>query len=351
MFIATSRRLRVLNVSLILALLSQLLSGCPSQVLELWCLEPPRPCYRTVVRRWRRPLREAPFHYQLGWLIRWLVRTWPHWLVRCGLLLALLLWKGAACPPLAWGLLAGPPLEVLCLGLGFLCRSSRWPCGIRHVLPQTLQKRHIPQGWRRRWWILARWLGRGYGGVLLLLLIPQSARYTTPLLLGSLMAPSHQGRPDAPQLEVETAEGARTWWIVPCQVAASMEEQPGGEWLFPSTGSGHRSGAGPAVGSIQLVQDEVALRLLVRGVLVLEVPHSDRTGQRWLVQLLLRQGLLSPEEAADLLGLSRRTVQRDQAAYEQERDSACLVDRRRFNPSTGSGQAWGSAPLTRWQST
>ena len=125
MFIATSRRLRVLNALLILALLSQLLSGCPSQVpstalrasLELWCLEPPRPCYRTVVRRWRRPLREAPFQYKLDWLIHWLARTWPRWLLRCGLLLALLLWKWAVCPPPAWGLLAEPLVEVLCLGL------------------------------------------------------------------------------------------------------------------------------------------------------------------------------------------------------------------------------------------
>ena len=130
MFIATSHRLRVLNVLLILALLSQLLSGRQSQVpstalrasLELWCLESPRSSYRTVVRRWRRPLREAPFQYKLGWLIHWLARTlrqpfdgaqdkaqgnaWPRWLLRCGLLLALLLWKRAVCPPLAWGLLA-----------------------------------------------------------------------------------------------------------------------------------------------------------------------------------------------------------------------------------------------------
>jgi len=216
-------------------------------------------------------------------------------------LLALLLWKRAVYAPLAWGLLAGPLVEVLCLGLGFLCRSSRW---------------------RRRWWVLARWLGRGYGWVVLLLLvIPQSAMYTTPLLMGSLMASSRQGRPDTPQLEVETAEGARPWWPIPCQ--ASMDEPPEGEWLFP--------GARPGVGSIQLVQDTETLRLVVQGLMVLEVPHSDRIAQRWLVQLLVRQELLSPEEAADLLGLSLRTVQRDQAAYEQERDSACLVDRRRFN--------------------
>jgi len=118
MFITTSCRLRVLNVLLILALLGQLLSGCPSQVLELWCLKPPRPCYRTVVRRWRQPLREAPFQYKLDWLIHRLARTWPRWLLRCGLLLALLLWKRAVCPPLAWGLLAEPLVEVLCLGLG-----------------------------------------------------------------------------------------------------------------------------------------------------------------------------------------------------------------------------------------
>ena len=92
------------------------------------------------------------------------------------------------------------------------------------------------------------------------------------------------------------------------------------------------SGAGPGVVSIQLIQDAETLRLVVQGLVVLAVPHSDRTGQRWLVQMLFCQGLLSQEEAADLLELSRRTVQRDQAAYQQEQDSVCLVDGRRFNP-------------------
>ena len=243
MSIATHRRLRWLNGLLPLSLLSQLLSSYSNQVLGLGCLELTQLCYQTVVRRWRRPLCQAPFHYQLARLIRWLVRTW------------------------------------------------------------------------------SRWLGRGYGW-LLLLMMPQSARYTTPLLMGSLMASSRQGRPDALQLEVETAKGARSWWPIPCQVAALMEEQPGGDWLF--------SGVRPAVGSIQLVQDQESLRLLVQGMVLLEVPRSDRTGQRWLLQLLLRQELVPSEAAADLLGLSLRTVQRDQATYQQEGDSACLVDRRRF---------------------
>ena len=175
MFIATTGPLRVLTGLLLLALLSQLLSGSPSQVLELWCLEPPPACYRIVVRRRRQPLNQAPFHRQLAWLIHWLVRTWPRWRVRCAVLLALLRWKGAVCPPLTWGLLAWPLVEVLCLGLGLLCRSSRW---------------------RRRWRGLARWLGRSYGGVVVVLLVlPPSAEHTVPLLLGGLLVSSRQERP------------------------------------------------------------------------------------------------------------------------------------------------------------
>ena len=306
MLIATSRRLRVLNVLLILALLSQLLSGCPSQVpsaalrasLGLWCLEPPRPCYRTVVRRWRRPLREAPFQHKLDWLIHWLARTWPRWLLRCGLLLALLLWKRAVCPPLAWGLLAEPLVEVLCLGLGLVCRSSRW---------------------RQHWWVLARWLDRGYGwAVLLLLATPPSVRHTPLLLMGSMLAPNRQETLEAPQREVETAEEARLGWPVPCQVTVLV-----GEVLF--------CGGGPDVGWIQLAQDEETVYLSMQGRVVLEVPRSDRTGLRWLVNLLVRKEWLSLAEAADLLRLSLRTVQRDQATYQKQQDSACLVDRRRFN--------------------
>ena len=311
MLIATSRRLRVLNVLLILALLGQLLSGCPSQVpstalrasLELWCLESPRSSYRTVVRRWRRPLREAPFQYKLGWLIHWLARTWPRWLLRCGLLLALLLWKRAVCPPLAWGLLAEPLVEVLCLGLGLVCRSSRW---------------------RQHWWVLARWLDRGYGwAVLLLLVIPPSVRHTPLLLMGGLLASNRQETPEAPQREVETAEEARLGWPVPCQVTVSADEALVGEVLF--------CGGGADIGWIQLVKDEETVYLSMQGWVVLEVPRADRTGLRWLVNLLVRKEWLSLAEAADLLRLSLRTVQRDQAAYQKQQDSACLVDRRRFN--------------------
>lgn len=303
MFITTSCRLRVLNVLLILALLGQLLSGCPSQVLELWCLKPPRPCYRTVVRRWRRPLREAPFQHKLGWLMRWLARAWPRWLLRCGLLLALLLWKRAICPPLAWGLLAEPLVEVLCLGLGLVCRSSRW---------------------RQHWWALARWLDRGYGwAVLLLLVIPPSVRHTPLLLMGGVLASNHQETLQAPQREVETAPEARLGWPVPCQVTVPVDEALVGEVLF--------CGGGADVGWIQLAQDEETVYLLMQGRVVLELPRADRTGLRWLVNLLVGKEWLSPEEAADLLGLSLRTIQRDQAAYEQEQDSACLVDHRRFN--------------------
>ena len=286
MFITTSCRLRVLNVLLILALLSQLLSGCPSQVLELWCLEPPQPCYRTVVRSWRRPLREAPFQYKLAWLIHWLARTlrqaqgnaWPRWLLRCGLLLTLLLWKRAVCPPFAWGLLAEPLVEVLCLGLGLVCRSSRW---------------------RRRWWSLARWLDRGYSwAVLLLLVIPPSVQHIPLLLMGGVLVPNHQERTGSPQLGVDTAEEARLGWLVPCQVTVLV-----GEVLF--------CGGGPDAGWIQLAQDEETVYLLMQGRVVLEVPRSDHTGLRWLVSLLVRKEWMSLAEAADLLGLSLRTVQRD----------------------------------------
>jgi hypothetical protein len=296
MFIIISRQPCWLNGLLLLALLSQLLNGCPSQVLPLWCLELPQPCCRTVVRHRRRPLCEAPFDSQLAWLIHWLGRTWPHWLVRCGLLLALLLWRRAACPSLAWGLLVVPLAEVFCLGLGLLCRSSCW---------------------RRRWWGLAHWLGWGYAwGILLLLVINPSAKPVAPLLLG-LLTSNHQESPEACQPGVETAEGVRLFWLIPCQ-ATVLTDKP----LFPGWAG---------VDSLLVVRDEKALRLLVQGLPLLEVPNSDRTGQRWLVQQLVRQRRLSLAEAADLLGLSLRTMQRDQAAYEQQQDSACLVDLRRFN--------------------
>jgi len=310
MFVATSRQLRVLNVLLILALLSQLLDGCPSEVpsaelrasLELWCLELLQRNYRTVIRLWRRPLREAPFQCKLGWLMRWLARTWPRWLPRCGLLLALLLWKRAVCPSLAWGLLAWPLVEGFCLGLGLVCHSSRW---------------------RRRWWGLARWLDRGYGWVVLLLLAILPSAQHNPLLLSGLLIPNHRETPDVPQLEVEIAEEAWLGWPVPCQVTVSADETLVSEVLF--------CGAGADIGWIQLVQGEETICLRVQGLVALEVPRSDRTGLRWLVNLLVRKEWLSPGEAADLLGLSLRTVQRDQAAYQKQQDSACLVDRRRFS--------------------
>lgn len=257
MFIATSRPL---NGLLLLALLLQLISGRLSQGVELWCLEEPQPGYRIVVRRRRQPLHQAPFGRQLAWLTHWLISAWPRWLVRCGLLLAVLLWKRAVCPPLAWGLPAAPLVEVLCLGLGLLCR---------------------PSAWRRGWWRLAHWLGRSYGGVMLLLVtegctLSPSAKWTAPLMLG-VVVPNGA---EASQVEVETGESTPFCWPVSYQVI------PTGQW---SGGTSLLSGIEPVAGSIQLVRDPEALHLVVRGVVVLAVPPADRTGQRWLVQQLVRQ--------------------------------------------------------------
>jgi hypothetical protein len=103
--------------------------------------------------------------------------------------------------------------------------------------------------------------------------------------------------------------------------------------------------------ALQVVQDETALRLLVHGLPVLAVPQADRLGQRWLIQQLVQQGLLATAEAAALLGRSPRTIQRDQAAYQEQQDSACLVDRRQFN--LGQRTAYRAAPyeadlVSRW---
>jgi hypothetical protein len=61
-----------------------------------------------------------------------------------------------------------------------------------------------------------------------------------------------------------------------------------------------------------------------------------------LAHLLVGNGLLSLEALPDMLGLSLRTVQRDQAAYQQWQDSVLLVDRRHFNP--GQGTAYRATP-------
>jgi len=326
MFRIAAHRLRGLNVLLLLALLIQLFSGSLSQVpsaalrasLELWCLELPQPSYQTVVRRWRRPrpLWAAPAQYKWAWLIHWLVSAWPCWLPRCGLLLVLLVWKRATCSPLAWGLLLGPLVEVLCLGLGFLCCSACW---------------------QRRWWLLARGLNRGYSGAVLLVVgMPRAAaptalrpgfahQGTVPLLLGGLLVSDRQAerKLEAPAVAMETGEEARLGWPVPCQVAVSPDESLPGEVVF--------RGGGPKVGWVLLVQNETTLYLVVQNVVVLGMPRLDHTGLRNLANLLVGRGWMSPAEAAAVLQCSLRTVQRDQAAYEAEQDGACWVDRRRFN--------------------
>lgn len=281
MFIATSRPL---NGLLLLALLLQLISGQPSQMVELWCLEKPQPCYRTVVRR-RQPVHQAPFGRQLAWLTRWLVSAWPHWLVHYGLL-AVLVWKRAVGPPLTWGLLAWPLTAVLCLGLGGLCRRPRW---------------------RQRWWRLAHWLAQGYGWVVVVLLVTPASAVPMPLLVGGLLVSRPPGR---------SADGPVT--------SAGISTR-----LFSGTEPGVAFQTGG--GSIAIVPGEESIRLWFREATVLELPPQDRTGWRWLVYQLVRQEVLSPQEAADWLDRSLRTVQRDLATYEGERDGACWVDRRRFN--------------------
>lgn len=310
MFITTSRPL---NGLLLLALLLQLISGCPSRVVELWCLEEPPPGYRIVVRRWRQPLHQAPFGRQLAWLTRWLVSAWPRWLVRCGLL-AVLVWKRAVGPPLAWGLLAWPLTEVLCLGLGGLCR---WP------------------GWRHRWWRLAHWLAQGYGWVVVLLRVTPPSTAPMPLLVGGLLVSSQQGAPHAERASPDgglTSTGLSTRLLAGAHpgVAASQESRGGG---------------------IHIVPGEETIRLLFQAPTVLELPRQDRTGWRWLVHLLVNNELLPLEEGPGLLEVSLRTVQRDQAAYEREQDSACLVDGRRFNLGQRTAYRavkYGAALASQW---
>lgn len=302
------QRLGALNALLILALLSQLLSSTPSQVLESWCLELPQPVYDTVIRRRRRPrpLWEAPALYRLAWLTHWLLRSWPRWLLRCGLLLVLLLWKRTACPPLAWGLLAGPLLEVLCLGLGLLCCPSA--------------------RWRRCWWLLARGLRWSYGwAVLMLLLVSDTAsvRHIPLPLMGGILVSGHQEAAQAPQGEGKTTDRGQLFWPVPCCVANPAAASPAGKLLF--------SGWAPDAGLLQIVQEEEILRFWVAGVVAFELPQSDRTALCCQVHLWVRQGRLTLPEAAQVLERSVRTVERDQATYRREQDSACLVDRRRFN--------------------
>jgi hypothetical protein len=311
MFILAAQRLRGLNGLLVLALLSQVLSGSPIQTLELWCLERPQACYRIVVRRRSRPLWEASASYKGAWLMRWLVSAWPHWVPRCGLLLALLMWKRTVCPPLAWGLLAGPLLEVFCLGLGFLAHTARW---------------------RRLWWRLAHGLNRSYGWAVWIVLLASPLRQAQDTasvgnrslgLMAGLLVPSRQGRAAVPQRAVEATKQTSLCWPVPCCVVEAEETSPAGEVLF--------SGWVPDVGAIEIVREAETLRFWAGGVVAFELPRSDCTALRCLVHLWVCQRRLSLPEAAQVLERSVRTVERDQAAYRQDRDSACLVDRRRFN--------------------
>jgi len=273
------RQIQWLNALLLLSLLSQLLSGCPAQALELWCLEAPQLRYRTA-RRQRLPVWKAPFHSQVAWLMRWLVHTGPRWLIRCGLL-AVILWQNRF-PRLAWLSLALPLAEVLCLGLGVLSRPSHQ---------------------RRRWWLWAHWVNRSWVGVALL------------LLAFGIGAPN-----ETPSSTLNLSK-----------VSGLSSPVPILSLVLGGTTVAQQSEAVDVPKTIRLIQDQDVLRLMVQDVIVFEVPTTDQTGWRWLVHQLLRQELLSQEEAADLLGLSRRTVRRDLAAYEEELDSACLVDRRRFN--------------------
>lgn len=273
------RQLQWLSALLLLSLLSQLLSGCPAQALKLWCLEVPQLRYRTA-RRQRLPVWKAPFHSQAAWLMRWLVHTGPRWLIRCGLLAVFLWWNQF--PRLAWLSLALPLIEVLCLGFGALSRPHRQ---------------------RRGWWRWACCLNRSYVGVVLLLVV---------LGIGA----SH-----------DTASGTLSL----SKVNELSSSVPMLSLVLGGSTVARQPEAVDVPQPIRLVQGQDVLRLMVQGVLMFEIPTVDQTGWRWLVYQLLRQELLSQQEAADLLGLSRRTVRRDLADYKEELDSACLVDRRRFN--------------------
>jgi hypothetical protein len=118
---------------------------------------------------------------------------------------------------------------------------------------------------------------------------------------------------------------------VPGQETEVVDELPDGEQLHTGIMSEAGTGQGTPSGVIWMTQDEQTVRLTFPAATVISLPQSDRTGQRWLARLLIDNELLAQEAVAGLLGLSLCTVQRDRVAYQQQQDSICLVDGRRFN--------------------
>lgn len=168
--------------------------------------------------------------------------------------------------------------------------------------------------------------------------------------LGNWLVSNRQKAP-SPQPEVKMIAKTRRGWSMSGQGTGPEDEPPGGAPLHFGATSIARSQQGTPNGAVWIVQDEQTFGLVLPAETVIELPRSDRTGQRWLVHLLVGNGLLPLEAVPDLLGFSLRTVQRDRAAYQQQQDSACLVDRRRFN--VGQHTAYRAAPyepqlITHW---
>lgn len=173
-----------------------------------------------------------------------------------------------------------------------------------------------------------------------------------PLLrLGNWLVSNRQKTPQAPQPEVKMIAKTGRSWSISGQGTGPVDEPPDGAPLHFGATSIAGSQQEMPNGAVWIVQDEQTFGLVLPAATVIELPRSDRTGQRWLVHLLVGNGLLPPEAVPELLGLSLRTVQRDRAAYQQQQDSACLVDRRRFN--MGQHTAYRAAPyepqlITHW---
>ena len=83
----------------------------------------------------------------------------------------------------------------------------------------------------------------------------------------------------------------------------------------------------------------------------LSLPREDKTGRACLSTWLVSCGLLTPEEAAQITGVSIQTISARCADYQATRSSLTLVDRRRFNPGQQTAyrmEAHRSAAVSRW---
>ena len=83
----------------------------------------------------------------------------------------------------------------------------------------------------------------------------------------------------------------------------------------------------------------------------LSLPLEDKTGLACLSTWLVSSGLLAPEEAAQITGVSTQTISARCADYQATRSSLTLVDRRHFNPGQQTAyrmEAHRSAAVSQW---